>query len=64
MDEQKVANSILKDIVRLPEKSVLGSHIKIALNSPDIDVQTKTLFNWLLTGKYAQGILSEKEIHQ
>lgn len=60
MDEQKLANSILKKILALPNATYLAHLMSISLqnvwnNHPD-KIQ---LFNWLLTGDYIQGILTK-----
>lgn len=63
MDERKVANSILKNLGSLPEKSLIISSIKTALASPQ-DQFAMNFLNWLVTGKYTPGILSEKQIER
>lgn len=60
--EEKVVNSILKDLRNLPEKLLLADKIKTALKLPDIDLPRKNFLNWLLTGKYIPGILSDQEV--
>lgn len=62
--EQQVANSILKDLRSLPILPQLSAYVKFALDSPIAteSESIKNFLNWLLTGKYTQGILSENDV--